>query len=105
MPCRLAPVTNRDYTARMAPYLISLAIITGAYIVMAAIDRLTSEVAELRTVADSAVLLIASLANDIRENIGNEDALNALADEIDASTNSLAAAVAENTPEAPAEPE
>ena len=72
---------------------------------MAAIDRLTSEVAELRTVNESAVALIAGLAQEIRDNIGNEDALNALADEIDASTNSLAAAVAENTPEAPAEPE
>ena len=71
-----------------------------------AFERLTTEVAELRGVNESAVALITGLAAQIRDAAGNEEALNALADSLDAETNRLADAVAANTPQAPApEPE
>lgn len=67
-----------------------------------ALNRLTAEVAEQKTVIDSAVTLLGSLAQQIRDNVGDEDALNSLADSLDTQTNQLAAAVSANTPAQPA---
>ena len=57
------------------------------------LDRLTREVAETRTVVESAKLLIGSLADQIREHVGDEAALVALADDLDRQQGELAAAV------------
>lgn len=62
------------------------------------LDRLTTEVAEMKTVNTSAVNLLRRLATMIRENANNPAALTALADDLNASESDLAAAVAENTP-------
>lgn len=66
----------------------------------AALNRLTAEVAENTNTTASAKALISGLAQQIRDNAGNETALNKLADELDASGADLAGAVAENTPAA-----
>lgn len=75
----------------------------------AALDKLRAEVAENTAAVASAELLISGLAQQLRDAIGDEAALNALADELDASSNRLAQAVSDNTPAAgggdtPAEP-
>lgn len=71
-----------------------------------ALNRLTSEVEELRGVNESAIALITGLAEQIRSAQGDVDQLNALADSLDSESNRLAAAVEANTeapePEAPA---
>lgn len=64
----------------------------------AGVERLSGEVAEIGTVVDSAVTLIEGLAQQIRDSLGDEEALGALADELDAKANALASAVAANTP-------
>lgn len=65
-----------------------------------ALDRLRSDVAALATVNGSVLTLITSLAQQIRDNTGNDEALNALADDIENQAAGLAAAVAANTPAA-----
>lgn len=67
----------------------------------AALDRLTTEVNENTAVIDSAVTLINGLAQQIRDAVDDPAKLNALADELDAKSNALAAAVAANTPAPP----
>jgi len=62
------------------------------------LDRLTKEVAETKTVIDSAITLLGQLAQLIRDNAGNPTALNALADDLDAKQNELAKAITDNTP-------
>ena len=64
----------------------------------AELDRVAAEVAQNGEVIDSAVVLLDKLAQLIRDNAGNPAALNKLADDLDASGNKLAAAVAANTP-------
>ena len=66
-----------------------------------ALDRLTASVAQATTVAESAVTLIGTIAAEIRDNVDDSDALNDLADKLDAETADLAAAVSANTPAAP----
>lgn len=68
----------------------------------AALDRLTAEVAETKTVAASLEAVVAGLAQQIRDNIGDDAALNALADDLDATNKGIADAVTANTPAAPA---
>lgn len=68
------------------------------------LDNLTSEVQQSTTVMASAATLIEGLAKTIRDNIDNPVKLKALADELDASTNALSAAVAANTPAEPPPP-
>ena len=71
-----------------------------------ALNRIATEVEELRDINESAIALISGLAEEIRSANGNEDRLNALADSLDSESNRLAAAVAANTEqEAPVEPE
>ncbi len=67
----------------------------------AALDKITSEVADTKSVIASAVTLINGLAQQIRDLSTDPVALNALADDLDASSKSLADAVAANTPAAP----
>jgi len=64
----------------------------------AQLDTLTQEVTEMSTVVDSAIVLINGLAAQIVELKDDPAALQALADSLDAKANSLAAAVAANTP-------
>jgi ABC-type transporter Mla subunit MlaD len=66
--------------------------------IMSAVTDLTNAVNAQSTVVDSAVTLLQSLAQQIRDNVDNSDALNALADEIEANTSELADAVSANTP-------
>lgn len=72
--------------------------------IMLDVARLTSEVAEIKSAAQSAKALIESLAQALRDAIANagnpaelQTAINALADDLDASGTDLAAAVAANT--------
>lgn len=60
----------------------------------AQLDALTREVAETRTVVDSAVTLIGSLAGQIEALKNDPVALQALADDLNAQQGALAAAVA-----------
>jgi len=69
----------------------------------AAMDRLTSEVAENSTAVDSVLALVEGLAQQIRDNAEDPAKLNALADELDAKQQAIAAAVAANTPAPPPE--
>jgi predicted nucleic acid-binding Zn-ribbon protein len=62
------------------------------------LTRLTTEVTENSSAIDSAVTLIEGLAEQIRQLATDPAALNALADQLDASSNRLAAAVQANTP-------
>lgn len=63
----------------------------------AALDKLTTEVAEANAVMTSAAALITGLAAQIRDLKNDPVALEALAAELDSGSNALAAAVAENT--------
>ncbi len=62
-----------------------------------ALDRLKTEVQESTAVAKSAVQLISGLSAQIRDLKDDPAALEALADELDASQQELAAAIAANT--------
>jgi outer membrane murein-binding lipoprotein Lpp len=65
------------------------------------LQRLQTEVSEMKTVNQSAIALIGGLADQIRALKDDPAALASLADELDASTNALAAAVQANTPTPP----
>jgi hypothetical protein len=69
------------------------------------LDRLQSEVSQTTNVQDSAAKLLRGIGAELKKvkdelaNIGVDNAtLNTLSDNLDTSTNDLAAAVAENTP-------
>jgi len=66
-------------------------------------EELRAKVAEQRTVVNSTVELIKGLHTRLDEAIKSNDpaAIQALADELKANTDSLASAVAENTPASP----
>lgn len=64
----------------------------------AAMDRVKTEVSELKTVNAGVIALVSGLAQQIRDNATDEAALTAIADELDAESTALAAAVAANTP-------
>lgn len=65
------------------------------------LNRLTSEVAENTTVVQSAITLLNNLSQIIRDSVNDPAALNALADQLDTQSNSLAAAITANTPAEP----
>lgn len=65
------------------------------------LERLESEVAEIETVADSAIALIGGLSAQLRDHADDPARIRALADSLDAKGIALAAAVAANTPAAP----
>lgn len=75
----------------------------GFRIMSAELDRLTAEVAETKTAAKSAVVLINGLAQQIRDLKNDPAALTALADSLDADQAEIGAAVATHTPP-PADP-
>ena len=74
--------------------------------IMAAIDDLRARVEANRSVVDSAVTLLAGLKKALDDAIASGDpaALQAISDDLANETSSLAAAVAANTPAAPATP-
>jgi hypothetical protein len=72
----------------------------GLETVMADLTRLTNEVSENTSAVQSAIALLGNLAQEIRDNAADPEALNALADQLDADGTALAVAVAENTPAA-----
>lgn len=61
------------------------------------LSRIQAEVAENVSVTQSAVALIGQIAQQIRDNVDNQTALNALADQLDTDNQSLGAAVVANT--------
>ena len=67
------------------------------------LDRLTTEVAETRTVVESAIVLISGLRQRLDDAIASGDpaALTALSEDLDSQQAALAAAVAANTPTPP----
>lgn len=65
---------------------------------MEELERLTTEVTEVKTIAKSAVVLIEGIAEQIRLFKDQPAKLAALADSLDATSTELAAAVAANTP-------
>jgi hypothetical protein len=65
---------------------------------MAHLDRITAEVSEMTDAAASAVALLDTIAAKLHAFAGDPAAINALADELDASGAALAAAVVRNTP-------
>jgi 50S ribosomal subunit-associated GTPase HflX len=67
-----------------------------------ALDRLTNEVEQSRAATDSVLTLVQGLADQIREAVDNEDddALIALADDLDEQQARIAEAVTANTPQA-----
>ena len=73
-------------------------IINRIYVMSEALDRIKAEVEQSRSINDSAIALIGGLAQQIRDNIDNTEALNALADELDSQQAALGAAVEANTP-------
>lgn len=62
-----------------------------------ALENLRSEVEQIKTASGSALALIQSLSQRLKDAIGNEEALNQLAADLDVAGNDLAAAVAANT--------
>lgn len=66
--------------------------------------RLTAAVERDETVNQSAITLLNSLSQLIRDNADDPAALNALADKLDAQQQQLADAVVANTPAAPPTP-
>lgn len=63
----------------------------------AALDRLVAEVAETRTKQASLITLVNGLAQLIRDNIGNEAALNSLADSLEVGQTDIQTAIDANT--------
>src|SRR2546425_3184731 len=61
-------------------------------------DRLTASVSNLTSAQRSAVTLLGQLSQLIRDNAEDPTALNKIADDIDADTAAIAAAVVANTP-------
>jgi hypothetical protein len=74
-------------------------------IMSASLDRLTAEVQESRTVNESALALISGLAQEIRDRLGDDAAMEALADDLDAQQAEMAAGVAAGTVADPSEPD
>lgn len=68
------------------------------------LERLATEVAEMKTAQQSAVTLLSNLSELIRQHADDPAALRDLADQIDSSTNELSAAVTANTPAEPTPP-
>ena len=65
---------------------------------MSAIDDLRTEVDEMKSVVESAKTALDGIAELIRKDAADEEAMRALADDLDAQSADLAAAVARNTP-------
>jgi TolA-binding protein len=68
----------------------------------AQVQRIQDDVTNLTSISQSAIALIVGLAQQVRDNATDPAALNALADQLEASSADLAEAVAANTPSDPA---
>lgn len=77
------------------------ALVTGDQIMSSQLDALTSQVAQVETVEQSAVTLIKGLADQLKAISNDPVAILALADRLHTSSDALAAAVTANTPAAP----
>lgn len=66
------------------------------------LTRLQAEIAENNSAIGSAVALINRIADELRDAAGNQDAVNALADQLSGQSDVLAAAVLANTTSEPA---
>jgi hypothetical protein len=62
------------------------------------LTKITAAVSKAKTVDESAVLLLAQLSALLRANADDPAAINALADQLDAQSTSLADAITANTP-------
>lgn len=95
----------------MTALLIAIALVLGASIVNLlrhinrklhhmsnASQRMADSVHHMEAVADGAISLIRQIAQNIRDNAGDTDALNAFAAELDNKAGQLADAVTANTP-------
>jgi chromosome segregation ATPase len=76
-------------------------LLTKGELMSAALDKLTAKVTETTSVMQSAVTLIAGLADQIRQLKDEPVKLEALAAELDTKRAELAAAVSANTPATP----
>jgi chromosome segregation ATPase len=65
------------------------------------LTRLQAEIAENNSAIASAVTLLNQIADELRAQSGNQDAVNALADQLSGQSDALAAAVVANTPTQP----
>jgi hypothetical protein len=61
-------------------------------------QRLETEVSEMSTVIDGVVLLLTSLASEIRDNAANQAKIEEIATNLDTKANALAAAAVVGTP-------
>jgi chromosome segregation ATPase len=77
------------------------ALTQGIEAMQAELERLTTEVAESKTVNLSAIALLNGLAERIRNLEPTREAINKLASDLSGSTDELAAAVTANTPAEP----
>jgi len=75
--------------------------IEGTEVMSAQLDQLASEVERVRSVQQSAVTLIQGLAQKLQDAGTDPAQVQALADELRASADQLAAAVSANTPQDP----
>lgn len=85
----------------LSTVVLLAAILWSTFKMSAALDRLTASVQAEDTVIDSVLVLLAQLADEVRNvDPSDEDALNALADDIDEKKSAIASAVLANTPAA-----
>lgn len=91
--------------------LEAIVILVCAFLIWRIIDmstalaRLQTELATNTDVTNAVLALVENLSTEIRNNVGDEAALNSLADSLDENSAKLAAAVSANTPAAdPATP-
>lgn len=98
------PAVDNSVESKLDAVLAAVEALTqGVTATMADLTALTAEVTENGDVIESAVLLLGSLAQQVRDLSTDPAALQALADQLDAQSGELAAAVAANTapPELP----
>lgn len=94
MPNWMGQVSNEELNSKLDRQGRTLHMIDERIRKMSAeFDRLTKEVGETKDAADKAVALIQSLAQQIRDNVGDPAALTALADSLDASQKEINEAV------------
>lgn len=72
----------------------------GEYRMSVALDRLQASMTANSSAVASVLALVSTIAGEIRNNVDDSDALNAIADKLDAESAQIAAAVTANTPAA-----
>ena len=73
-------------------------LVKGVLLMALNLERLETEVSENTDAVDSAVALLSTLADEIRNAAGDPAAVEAIADKLDSNSQRLAEAVAANTP-------